>query len=218
VADNDYIWRGDDSGNSAPSGGAEKEMMGFLGMIDDGTRVTTLQNISRTTYPEWKSQMVNLGSAPYSGQPSLIAFARLCDDAAAYGGGEIKTILVTRPTFRALQAYLKTELPGLGSGQNGNYTVGAKGISVWVGGRQVEIRAYDRLAPGITLAIDTNHFHRYGDEQGEWDKTTGSMWSRPSIGSTMTDSLIAMYRFCTQAGTSDPQKSAQGYGLTETLA
>jgi hypothetical protein len=55
VADNDWVIR---YGARAVGGGSlannpSYEMMGLKGIIDDGTYVDTLHNISRTTYPYW---------------------------------------------------------------------------------------------------------------------------------------------------------------------
>ena len=50
VADNDRLFRAGNRGN---------EMMGLLGIVDDGTFRGTLQGISRTDYPEWKSTVLS---------------------------------------------------------------------------------------------------------------------------------------------------------------
>ena len=56
VADNDWVVR---AGARALGGGSltanpSYEMVGLKGIVDDGTYVTTLHNLSRTTYPWWK--------------------------------------------------------------------------------------------------------------------------------------------------------------------
>jgi len=55
IADNDYLFRKGNRGN---------EMMGLLGIVDDGTYASTLQGIVRATYPEWNSTVLgNSGTA-----------------------------------------------------------------------------------------------------------------------------------------------------------
>ena len=55
IADNDYLFRKGNRGN---------EMMGLLGIVDDGTYASTLQGIVRGTYPEWNSTVLsNSGTA-----------------------------------------------------------------------------------------------------------------------------------------------------------
>lgn len=51
LADNDIVY----IAQSATQSNKDNEMMGLKGLIDDGTNVVTLQNISRATYPWWKS-------------------------------------------------------------------------------------------------------------------------------------------------------------------
>ena len=60
-ADNAYMFREDNRGN---------EMMGLLGIVDDASKTsgigafaTTLQNISRSTYPEWNAEVLEHSTA-----------------------------------------------------------------------------------------------------------------------------------------------------------
>lgn len=58
IADGSFIFREDAHGSTA------LEIMGLMGIVDAATYVTTLYNISRTTYPEWKAQVSsNSGTA-----------------------------------------------------------------------------------------------------------------------------------------------------------
>lgn len=49
VEDNDWVVR-----SGARAGATVYEMMGLKGIVDDGTYLDTLHNLSRTTYPWWK--------------------------------------------------------------------------------------------------------------------------------------------------------------------
>lgn len=51
IADNDWVTRA----GATDQAGTSYEMMGLKGIVDDGTYVTTLHNLSRTTYPWWKA-------------------------------------------------------------------------------------------------------------------------------------------------------------------
>ena len=53
VADNDVITRANASNDTTGANYVSYEMMGIKGIVDDGEYVTTLHNISRTTYPYW---------------------------------------------------------------------------------------------------------------------------------------------------------------------
>lgn len=53
VADNDWVIRKGARAGATALLSDSYEMMGLKGIIDDGTYVTTLENLSRTTYPHW---------------------------------------------------------------------------------------------------------------------------------------------------------------------
>lgn len=54
VADNDVITRAGATNNTTGSSFVSYEMMGLKGIVDDGTYVTTLHNLSRSSYAWWK--------------------------------------------------------------------------------------------------------------------------------------------------------------------
>lgn len=62
--------------------------MGVAGAIDDGTFVTLFQNVNRTTYPQWKSQIINLGSWGAEGSLTLNVMQRLEDMLTDAGYGD----------------------------------------------------------------------------------------------------------------------------------
>jgi len=56
IADDDYVYLAHDNGTASPTvSNVNGELMGLKGLIDDGTNVTTLQGLSRSTYIWWKS-------------------------------------------------------------------------------------------------------------------------------------------------------------------
>lgn len=66
-----------------------QEPMGISGLIDDGTLVTTLQGISRTTYPQWAAQLITASGAAHATRKPLTAdlAQRALDKAVEAGGG-----------------------------------------------------------------------------------------------------------------------------------
>jgi len=54
---NDFVFRGDDTRFY----GRGENLMGLLGIVDDGTYVSTLHGISRTTYDLWKGTVLHNG-------------------------------------------------------------------------------------------------------------------------------------------------------------
>lgn len=86
VDDESWIFREDAAG---------LEMMGLLGICDGGTSpsyITTLHNISRTTYPDWGAQVIALGGAM-----TTTAMDRILMECRATGEGN-PTMMITHPT------------------------------------------------------------------------------------------------------------------------
>lgn len=62
VADNDWVIRLGARAGATTLLTDSYEMMGLKGIIDDGTYVTTLENLSRTTYPHWNCSISSTDS------------------------------------------------------------------------------------------------------------------------------------------------------------
>lgn len=85
VTDGVYIYRP----GGSPVGA---EPMGMGGILDDGTWVGTLQNINRTSYPIFNSQIINAGTFAAPGALTLDLLQRAVDAASEGGNGEPKII------------------------------------------------------------------------------------------------------------------------------
>lgn len=220
VLDNDFIFRGDDLGNNAPEDGVEVEMVGLLGQIDDGTIVDTYQNISRTTFPEWRSQFVDASVAPFSGNASELLVMRLSDDASELGGGEPDFALMSTGVWRNLFTQIRTQL-GFGSLTGPENFIGGaktgrmKGIKYWIGDRSIELRAVPKWPLGRMVVVDTSTLYRYHLSGFEWDDLTGSIWKQVGVGQGIKDAWFAYGRTEMELGNIDPQKSAFATGLDE---
>ena len=218
-ADNDYLFKGDDLDTNAPYQGVEVEMIGLEGQVDNGSILDTFQNISRTTYPEWKSQFLDGSAAPYSGLAKDTLFMQVNDDIIEQGGGDGAThILVTRPVFRNIYVQIRG-FAGFGALLAPESTrAGVKGIRIWLGDKQVEIRGVAKLFPGRAFLLDSRHLQRFHLEGFEWDDTTGSIWKQVQLGQGIQDAFFAYGRSIMELGNSDPQKHGKVISLSEAQA
>ena len=82
------------------------EVMGLLGIFDDGTYANTLSNINRTTYPVFKSPVISLGGAL-----SLDAIQRGIDASDEIGGGDFGSNGVFFTEYSVRREYLKLLQP-----------------------------------------------------------------------------------------------------------
>ncbi len=104
-SDNSYIVRNKQVAGIVTDGSKNsynKETMGLLGLIDDGTYANTLSNINRTTYPIFKSYVIsNVGAL------SLDAIQRGIDASDEMGGGDFGTNGVFFTGYDTRREYLK---------------------------------------------------------------------------------------------------------------
>lgn len=218
--DNDYLWRGDDVDNAAPHQGVEVETGGLLGFVDDGTILPLLQNIDRTLIDEWKAQVIDGSLAPYSGAATDILFMRACQDVYELGGGDVDVFLTTTAIFRNAFFQFRAVQGGYltnGPAAQGEMHGGAKGITVWIGDQQVEIRAVPKLFPGYALGLDTSTLQRHSLENFEWDDTVGSTFRQVADGGAIQDAFYAYGRVIQEKSIRDPQKCVLIKKLSETL-
>lgn len=219
LADNDYIWKGDDLGNAAPNQGVEVEMMGLEGMIDNGDVLVTYLNINRDNFPEWESQFLDGSAAPYSGLAKDTAFMQANDDVVELGGGDgITHLLVTRAVFRNIYVQIRG-FNGFGAGLSPETArAGVRGLRIWLGDRQVEVRGVAKLFPGRALGLDKTMLRRYHLEGFEWDDMTGSIWRQVGVGQGVKDEFWAYGRTIMELSNKDPQKHFKITGLSEAQA
>lgn len=81
MTDNYYVFREDSRGN---------EMMGLLGIIDDATYVTTLQGVSRTTYPWFKANVLDNSG---TNRDLTLDLMQQSSDEAEKDGGKISLVV-----------------------------------------------------------------------------------------------------------------------------
>lgn len=92
---NDYIFRSAGSGVD-PRG---KSFIGLGGLVDDGTRVGTIQNLSRTTYPDLKATLVASNSGTLRAwTPELMD--QLGTTSAQLGGGSPPTAFYSQEAIQ----------------------------------------------------------------------------------------------------------------------
>lgn len=101
----DGIYLARPSGTSPIDG----EPMGVGGIIDDGTFVATLHNISRTTYPIWNSQVINAGTLAAPGSLTEDLLQRGFDLASEGGGRKITQMWAHYSVRRELLALTVTQ-------------------------------------------------------------------------------------------------------------
>lgn len=184
-ADDEYIYLVNERGRS--------QIMGLLGIVDDGNGTATLQGIgSRTTKSYWQGNLVNGGGAAFS--ENLVQTA--IDTAEINGFSDNVQVdmllcdyLTRRYAFKALltnKQRVVDKMEGKGGFTGLYFQTGSRSVPFFV----------DRMAyPGYLHGIDSSKLvggwaPRVG---GKWMDRGGSMWRQSTDSSGVYDSWEAYY-------------------------
>lgn len=202
-AQNDYVFLGD-----ANVQGAGKELMGLEGIIDDGNVLGTIQTLSRTTYPELKSQVIDSSSATLGYNQTLSEDILDYSDSLCYERGNLgrpTIILVNRSGQRSFWKSLKGDR--VLNDPKGNYQGGKAKLKMQLGDRIVTVQAARKVPLSRCYGVDPRTIKRYTIGSGRWDDTDGSIWNRTVDGTGRKDAFFAVYVQEEEVGVGDPSQS-----------
>lgn len=158
--------------------GYNNELMGLMGMLDDGTYVATYQNIVRATYPIMNATRISLGN----GALTPLILDRGFDAVDQKSDGEVTDMFMHHTTLREHKANLQIFK---------RYTneFAKAPDSGWAGGGahegEIEFNEapmhVDRDCPyGVIFGIDESKLFRYVNEEGKWADDDGTVLLRIS--------------------------------------
>lgn len=214
VVDNDYIFSGDASGASCPTAaGVDRETMGLLGMVDDGSILATFQNLLRSSYRLWNSVIVDANSGTFDGELTEELLDYSAEQAMTRGGGEINLILTSHSGVRSYWAGLN-QYKTINDPRS--FTGGKGKVYILLGTRRIELRAGRKVPPQVTFMLDKSTFKRWQlkGARFEWDDTTGAIWNRVSDGTGRKDAYYAVGNMYKQLGCLAPRKNVRIENLT----
>ena len=209
VADNDYIVRAAKSTTAVVGDTAyNNECMGALGLFDDTTYVTTLNNVNRTTYPVFQTYtFASVG--PLSGD----IIQRGCDVAEQTGEGELKYFVSHHSVRRAYLTLMESDRRYSGGDLQSPDagTKAAKMKEVTFGDIPWRV---DKMAPyGILFGIDPSYLTRWVEVEGEWADDDGTILLRLQD----KDAYEARFRIFDNFSNDRPAASVRWDGITATV-
>jgi len=213
IADNEYIVKAMNAAVTDVSDTSyNKEGMGLLGHVDDGTYVATYHGVNRTTYPIAQSTVISS-----VGALSADVVQRGIDLADQRGDGDITRLICHHSVRRALIAVTNDARRYMG-GDLSNPDAGtraAKRRTITFGGIEV---LEDKYAPySMIFGVDESGFHRYVEDPGGWMNEDGSILQRLGTGSTMQDAFEGVYRIWDNFHSEKPNSCFRLDGITATV-
>lgn len=208
-AANDYIFLGDANGDGSWGGGTtDKEMMGLLGIVDDGTNVSTFQNLARSGLTRWQGVIQDSTAAGFSGVLSEDLLTKVDDDIFVQGGGKPDFLVTGRSGLRSYWKSLKGDRMFV---DPRSYTGGKEnaGMQIILGDRTLTARVARKCPTELAFLIEKASLKRWQVKGYSWDDTTGSIWKQWSDGTGRKDAFYAWGVYEAQLGCVAPRHNAQ---------
>lgn len=195
LADNDYLFEGDAADNSAG-----KDVMGLLGLVDNGDIVDTLQNVTRSTDLWFKSYVNDMGGDPLT-EDGLIDTDRV---ARQRGGGKVDLIVLSEEAFNEVWRDLRDSRA---INDPRSYTAGRDGITVLFGGtRTVRLKTARKMPSTLCFGLQKNMFRKHVLHEFEWDDTTGAIWKQVVDSTGRKDAFYAYGSMYMEMAIKSPQR------------
>lgn len=171
------VRQGSASGTALADTGFNREIMGLLGMVDDGTYVTSYFSNTRSSYIGLNSYRADLGG----GNLSLDILHRAFHAVDQLGDGKIGMLVANQTTAReyyGLLQVMKRYVDASALSPDGGLKRRKDNQGYDIEFNQVPLRE-DRDTPlGIIFGLDMDSFRRYSITEGEWADDDGRILLR----------------------------------------
>lgn len=176
--------------------GSDMTPNGLLGLIDDGTYVTTLHNTSRSTYEEMKAVVSGASGTLRDLSEDLLIRNTL--DVYQKSGQWITDLWMNTGQLEKFAAFMRPDrrISG-GTGGGDDYTAGFKGAKFVLGAHSVEVTFSSDITPRTVYGVHKPSLRRVGEKRPRWlegYQGEGSYFVQgsDSSGRTMTQAATAV--------------------------
>jgi hypothetical protein len=176
--------------------GSDMTPNGLLGLIDDGTYVTTLHNVSRSTYEEMKAVVSSNSGVLRDLSEDLLIRNTL--DVYQKSGQWITDLWMNTGQLEKFAAFMRPDrrISG-GTGAGDDYTAGFKGAKFVLGAHTVEVNFSSDITPRTVYGVHKPSLRRVGEKRPKWlegYQGEGSYFVQgaDSNGRTMTQAATAV--------------------------
>lgn len=214
AAAGDFIFLGDANGNNSRNpdgtgaGTVDTEMMGLLGMVDDGTLVATFQNLARAGLPEWQAVIQDSTASGFAATLSEDLLTYVDDQVFVLGGGKPDFLVTSRSGLRSYWKSLKGDRMFV----DPRAYVGGKqndGMKIMLGDRELGVKVTRKCPKDLAMLIEKASMKRWQVKGFQWDDTTGSIWKQVTDGTGRKDSFYAWGVYEAQLGCVVPRHNAK---------
>ena len=215
IAQNDYIIRGDAADHSGQVSSVDKEIMGLLGHVDDGSILASYFGVTRSAYSPYRAQIIDGSAAPYSGNLAETLLMEANDDAIQYGNGEPDAAITTRGVLRNFFSQLRSDRS---LNDPRSMTGGVRDLSILLGDTTITLRAARQCPEGTLFLLDRSTLQRLHNTGWEWADETGAIFKQVEDATGVKDQFYAYGRWFMQTFGKSPQANTRIDSLNESVA
>lgn len=211
IADDDYIFAGDQAGVSSQNGGVDREVSGLLAGVDNGSILAVYNNITRAGNRSFNSRVIDASGAPYNGvvTEDLLTIADAVTSTAS--GAKIDTLVMSPHGpigyWNSLKTYRVMNDPR-------NFTGGKGSVGIALGDRTLPFRTARTMPPQIAFGLTRNTWRRFTLNRWEWVARGGAIWNLVTDAVGRKDAYFAFGKMYEQLACITPRRNFRIEGLT----
>lgn len=210
IADNDYIFAGDQAGVSSQNGGVDREIAGLLAGVDNGGILSTYNNIARSGNRFWNAKVFDGSVAPYNGIVTEQLLTILDAITSTVAGTKIDALVMSVHGPIGYWNALKTQRV---LNDPRNYTGGKGRLSIQLGDRTLELRTARKLPAQVAFGLTKDSWRRFTLGTWEWVSRGGSIWNLVTDAVGRKDAYFAFGKMYEQLACVSPRKNFRIDGL-----
>jgi hypothetical protein len=210
IADNDYIFAGDQAGVSSQNGGVDRELSGLLAGVDNGGILATYNNVLRSGNRQFNARVFDASVAPYNG--ALTEDLLIIADAVTSVSTSSKIdALVMSP--HAPISYWKDMKQDRTFNDTRNVTGGKGSTGILLGDRTIPFRTARKLPPQVAFGLNSSTWRRFTLGTWQWVARGGSIWNLVTDAVGRKDAYFAFGKMYEQLACIMPRRNFRIDGL-----
>jgi hypothetical protein len=210
IADNDYIFGGDQAGVSSQNGGVDREISGLLAGVDDGGILATYNNVARAGNRNFNARVIDASVAPYNG--NLTEELLIIADAITSVSSNSKINAIVMSPHAPI-SYWRDMKSDRVLNDPRNYTGGKGALGILLGDRTIPFRTARKLPPQVAFGLNTSTWRRFTLGTWQWVARQGAIWNLVTDAIGRKDAYFAFGKLYEQLACIMPRRNLRIEGL-----
>jgi hypothetical protein len=210
IANDDYLFSGDQAGVSSQNGGVDRELAGLLAGVDDGGILATYNNVTRAGNRTFNSRVIDASVAPYNGIMTEVLLT--IADAVTSASAQSKINALVTSVHAPIGYWADLKVAKVLNDPR-NFTGGFGSTTIMLGDRTLPIKTARKLPPQVAFGLNTSTWRRFTLGTWEWVATGGSVWRMVTDAIGRKDAWFAFGKMYEQLACIVPRRNFRIEGL-----